>query len=261
LLLRQHWRLTFLGVKMSAGKFPKHRSRLTAIALALPVAAFIPVTSPLGRDQAAQLGLPASVAALGSVGAATPKKAVRKKPATKPAATKRVCTKVKIKGKLVTRCQTVKVAPVPVVVPPPVIAAEAQPVPAPLPVAPPVNAAPPSPPPAPIAAPVIPAAAFYLIDQADSLAQALGDSPPDFTFRYDGIDCWAWVSRGGEVLIVEPGRDGVVQYYFDQGESAPYLIRDSDFAYGFDGPELVHVYDNSGRLWTAALTNRQHYDS
>ena len=56
---------------------------------------------------------------------------------------------------------------------------------------------------------------------ADSLAEAIGDGPPDYTFRYDGIDSWAWATRGGETLIVEPGRDGVVQYYYRGRSSAP----------------------------------------
>ncbi|MBS3930275.1 MAG: hypothetical protein KGZ65_03500, partial [Sphingomonadales bacterium] len=244
---------------MIAGRFRRTVSPLALNVLALPLALLVPLASPFSAQQAASLGLPQSAASLGAASAATAKP--KKKALRKPAATKRVCSKVKVKGKLVTRCKTVKVVPKPVVVPPPVVVTTMPPVPAPVPVMEPVYVAPPPPPPPPQAAPAVPAAAFFWIDQADSYAQVLGDSPPDFTFRYNGIDCWAWVSRAGEVLIVEPGQEGVVQYYFAVRETAPYLVRDSYHSYAFDGRELVQVYDQRGRIWTSALTSRQRYDS
>ena len=198
--------------------------------------------------------------------AATKKRTAAKKPAAKkPATTKRVCTTAKVKGKLVKTCKTVKIVPVPPP-PPPVVVTTAVPVPAPAPEPQRLAAAPVPPPPAPVPAPPPPPAqppaeAYFYIDLADSLAAAIGDAPPDYTFRYDGIDSWAWVSRAGETLIVEPGRDGIVQYYFYQGETAPYLVRDSYYAYAFDGTRLVQVYDDRGRLFTGQLSWRQRDDS
>ena len=102
-----------------------------------------------------------------------------------------------------------------------------------------------APPPAP---PQIPIAAYYYIDAADSFAGALGKSPPDFSFDCGGYDCYGWVSRAGEVLVVEPGRDGVVQYYFAPGDTSPYLVRDSYNSYAFDGRALQVVYDQRGAV-------------
>lgn len=104
------------------------------------------------------------------------------------------------------------------------------------------------------------AAAYFWIDQADGLADVIGNSPPDYAFRHEGVENWAWVSRMGETLIVEPGRDGVVQYYFAPRATAPYLVRDSYYSYGFDGPELMQLYDNAGRIPRAWPTSRQRYD-
>ena len=106
----------------------------------------------------------------------------------------------------------------------------------------------------------ISAADFFWIDQADGFADAIGDAPPDFGFRYDGIDSWAWVSRAGETLIVEPAREGIVQYYYAPRATAPYLIRDSYYSYAFEGPDLVRIYDNEGRLWREALSGNHRYD-
>lgn len=182
------------------------------------------------------------------------------KPATR-AATQRVCTTVRVKGKPVRRCRTVAVVvakPVPVPVPPLVVTVTdtaTKNVPTPrLTVAPP-----PPPPPAPAPPQLSPApsaAAFWWIDQADGFADVIGNSPPDFAFRYDGIESWAWISRAGETLIVEPGRDGIVQYYYAPRATAPYLIRDSYMSYGFDGPQLMQVYRGDGRIFDGSLSGR-----
>ncbi len=199
------------------------------------------------------------------------RRASRRKPAAKPLAkpaTQRVCTTVRVKGKPVRRCRTVAAPPkkpvviapvVPVIVPvTPAVAASSSKsaAPARLPAAPPVPV--PVPPPAAPLAPL--AAAYFWIDQADGLADVIGNSPPDYAFRHDGVENWAWVSRAGETLIVEPGRDGVVQYYFAPRATAPYLVRDSYYSYGFDGPELMQLYDNAGRIPRGGPTSRQRYD-
>ena len=244
----------------------RNRSKLALLALALPLAALVPLAVPFDAAQVASAGLPQGLAqglaALGSADAATVRKAKKRKLTVRKAgATRKLCTTSRVKGRKVTRCKTVKLAAVAAVAP-------AQPSGmAPLPImatapppAPVFYNPPPAPPPLTVAVQV-PAAAYYWIDQADSYAGALGNSPPDFTFRYDGADCWAWVSRTGEVLIVEPGRDGVVQYYFGPRETAPYLVRDSYYAYAFAGRGLTQIYDNQGRVYTGALTSGQSYAS
>lgn len=233
---------------MAGSRFRKSVSIGAVAWLALPLAAMVPLTLPLDAGQIARLGLPAQLSALGSAQAATvkpkakaKKKAVRKKAVAGGA--KRVCSTTRVHGRKIRRCRTVRIPPPPppvvfqpqpLVAPPPTPLSIAQPAPAP-----PVQLAPPPPPP-------IPAAAYYWIDQADSFGSVLGRSPPDFTFRYDGIDCYAWISRAGEALIVEPGRDGVVQYYFAPNESMPYLVRDGYNSYAFEGRELQVVYDQRG---------------
>lgn len=223
--------------------------------------AFGLVTAPGGSVRLGD-ALTIDLPAIGSAQAATKKRTVKKKAASKKvASTKRVCTTKKVKGKLVKSCKTVKIIPaLPLLVPPP---------PAPVVIVPKIEwpsvytvpavqaVAPPRP--APPAQP--PASSFFQIDLADSLAGAIGDAPPDFVVRYDRIDSWVWLSRSGEMLIVEPGREGIVQYYFRSGASAPYLVRDTYNSYAFSGPELAQVYDDRGRLFMGQLSWRQADDS
>ena len=234
-----------------AARFFKRSSNRALIALAFPLAALVPVAVPF---DAAPTGL---TTALGQADAATVRKSAKRKAAARgPATTTKLCTTTRIKGRKVTRCKTVKNMPVP-----PVMVTSIAPV-APLPIA---VFAPPAPPPTPMAPQYAPpqsasnAIAYYWIDQADSLAQAFGNSPPDFTFNCDGVDCWAWLSRDGEVLIVEPGRDGVRQYFYAPHQTSPYLVRDSYSSFAFDGRDVVQVYDNQGRLYTG-LTSQARYD-
>ena len=195
---------------------------------------------------------------IGTAQAATKKKVVKKKTTARKAAsgnTKRVCTTKKVKGKLVKSCKTVKVVRAAAPVAPPVVVTTVAP--APLPVV--AQPAPPPQSPAPIqmqAEPPAqpPAAAFIWIDMADSLADAIGNAPPDFSFSYDGVDCWVWLTRSGEMLIVEPGRNGVVQYYYARNATSPYLVRDSYNSYAFEGRDLTRVYDDRGRLFVGQLS-------
>ncbi len=89
---------------------------------------------------------------------------------------------------------------------------------------------------------------YRLIDAADGLAQAIGDAPPDFAFRFDGRDAWAWVSDAGEAMIVEPSPYGVIQYYFGPRAAAPYLVRDVYQSYAYEGPEFILSYGPDGRV-------------
>jgi hypothetical protein len=220
-----------------------------SFALALPLAALV---------------VPVGSADWGKAEAAAVKQAKKRKVvvARKPAGIGRVCTVSKVKRRKVKRCRIV-----PVVVPPPIVTI-VQPQPATLalvnPVTPaighPIRVVPVMDPPPPL--PVSPPYAvnppdYYWIDQADSLAQAFGNSPPDFTFSCDGVDCWAWVSRDGEVLIVEPGRAGVQQYFFAARQTSPYLVRDSYNAFAFDARDLIVVYDSQGRVMPYGADPRQ----
>ncbi|MFM5949169.1 MAG: hypothetical protein ACKOPM_08060, partial [Novosphingobium sp.] len=210
----------------------------------------------LGPAQGPQLVLPLSAVSLAE--AATKKKVAAKKkaPAKRPNAARRVCTTKKVKGKLVRTCRTVAARPAAVASQPPVvvITRAAEPAPIPLPIA-----APPAPVPVPPLQPARPpyvdppASAFVWIDMADTLADAIGDAPPDYTFRVNGNDCWAWQTRTGEMLIVEARRDGIVQYFYERGGRWPYLVREDGLSYAFDDNQLVQIYDERGRLYTGVL--------
>lgn len=89
---------------------------------------------------------------------------------------------------------------------------------------------------------------YRWIDTAEGLARAIGSAPPDFTFRFDGREAYAWVSNEGEMLIVEPSPLGVIQYYYSPRAAAPYLVRDVYESYAFEGPTLVAWYDAEGQL-------------
>lgn len=66
---------------------------------------------------------------------------------------------------------------------------------------------------------------YAWIDRADSMNEAIGESPPDFAFTYDGQEVWAWTLGDGSALIVEQQWDGPRSYYFDAGSDAPFLVR------------------------------------
>jgi hypothetical protein len=89
---------------------------------------------------------------------------------------------------------------------------------------------------------------YRWIDTAEGLARAIGSAPPDFTFRFDGREAYAWVSNEGEMLIVEPSPLGVIQYFYLPRAAAPYLVRDVYESYAFEGPRLVAWFDATGQL-------------
>ncbi|MEQ1688003.1 MAG: hypothetical protein ABL874_05475, partial [Sphingopyxis sp.] len=91
--------------------------------------------------------------------------------------------------------------------------------------------------------------AYYTIDQADGFASVIGSSPPDYSFRYGRADSWMWIGASGETLLMESGRDGDIQYYFQPRASLPYLIRDEDdVSYGFDRGLLIAVFGPDGTI-------------
>ena len=225
------------------------------IALALSLAVAVPLTAPASLA----LGPANGMIGWGAVEAAKVRKTLKRQiSARKPTGQRRVCTTRKVHSKAIKHCKAVKVisvprskttiaAPLPAHAPSP---PQTQMMPMPM-VAPPQYVA---------QQPANNPIAYFWIDQAVSYAQAIGNSPPDFSFACGGVDCWAWISRSGEVLIVEPARDGVLQYFFGARETSPYLARDSYSSFAFDGRDLVQVYDNQGRIHAGGLSSRARYD-
>ena len=97
---------------------------------------------------------------------------------------------------------------------------------------------------------------YAWIDRADAMSQAIGDSPPDFAFSYDGREIWAWTLGDGSVLIAEQRADGPHSYYFDARADAPFLIRradtdardaaGADMSFGYLRGAIAVVYTSDG---------------
>ncbi|WP_448660085.1 hypothetical protein ACPVPU_06140 [Sphingomonas sp. CJ99] len=107
------------------------------------------------------------------------------------------------------------------------------------------------------------AADYAWIDRADALWEAIGEAPPDFSLASGGGDPqWVWVTADGYWVITEPvGPDGVRGYYFEPGAMLPFLVRDTDWSYGFSGERLAVVYGGDGRLSTTAPAPVQRADA
>jgi hypothetical protein len=120
----------------------------------------------------------------------------------------------------------------------------AQAAPPPEQVAPYVNQLPPAPP-LPRARPR--KAAYSYIDDAYWMGDTFADSPPDYTVDYDGEYPWIWRTSDGAYRVVEDTPDGYREYYYYGDSDYPFLVRDAGYAYAYDGPQLVFVYDSYGR--------------
>jgi hypothetical protein len=88
---------------------------------------------------------------------------------------------------------------------------------------------------------------YAYADLGYNMGDAFADAPPDYGFDYDGVQPWVWQSDAGAYQVVEPLPDGDRYYYYQPGDDYPFLVRDPDYAYGFDGGQLVVVYDHYGR--------------
>ncbi len=88
---------------------------------------------------------------------------------------------------------------------------------------------------------------YRYIDRAQTLGDAFADSPPDYTVDYQGVRPWVWRSGHGEYRVVEPTPEGERTYYFDAGSDEPFLVRDADYAYGYDQGGLAAIYGPGGR--------------
>ena len=101
---------------------------------------------------------------------------------------------------------------------------------------------------------------YQWIDAADALLDAIGDSPPDFTFAYDGADIWGWRTGTGHEIYGEPSGGAIRYYYFEPGSREPFLVQDADFAFGYGpGGQLIVVYDADGRLLSRSEGDRESF--
>jgi hypothetical protein len=132
--------------------------------------------------------------------------------------------------------------------------------PPPMQYAPPAAALPPPPAPARIAYRPPPERYRYLTDAYD-MADAFGDTPPDYTIDYDGERPWIWRADDGAYRLVEWVPDGARSYYYEPGAEAPFLIEDPDFAYAYDDGALVAVYTLAGALVADSLARQRAYDA
>ncbi len=93
---------------------------------------------------------------------------------------------------------------------------------------------------------------YAWIDRADGFARALGTSAPDVSFDFAGQTLWAWIGTTGDLLIVEPQRDDVFQYFFDADtRGTPYLVRTPECSFGYDRGQLAVSYGPDGALLAA----------
>jgi hypothetical protein len=91
-------------------------------------------------------------------------------------------------------------------------------------------------------------AEYAYLDRAAAYDDAMGDAPPDYAFDYGGVNPWAWQADDGSMEYAEPFDGGYRYYYYEPGAYTPYLIRDPEYSYAFDGPALVVIYDDLGRI-------------
>jgi hypothetical protein len=88
---------------------------------------------------------------------------------------------------------------------------------------------------------------YAFADRAWAMSTAFGDSPPDYAFDDDGVTPWVWVSGDNEWCLAEAVPGGERYYYFEPGAAEPFFVEDPDYGYGYEGGDLVAVYDHSGR--------------
>ncbi|MEP6830089.1 MAG: hypothetical protein ABI963_07095, partial [Rhizomicrobium sp.] len=123
--------------------------------------------------------------------------------------------------------------------------------------APAAKALPPAPP-APMRAAPDESERYAYLDRAYSMGRAFGDAPPDYTYDYDDQQPMVWRSDDGYERVAEelPG-GGVRYYYYQAGAGDPYLIQDPDYSYGYEGGELIVVYNADGAYLDEARARRQ----
>ena len=90
-------------------------------------------------------------------------------------------------------------------------------------------------------------------EQAHYLNYAFEDDRPDYAYRYDDYDLWAWEAENGWYRIAEPLASGDRFYYYRAGQDWPFYVVDDGYGYGFDDGRLVVAYDPAGRLMPASF--------
>ncbi|UZK65974.1 hypothetical protein [Sphingomonas sp. M1-B02] len=86
------------------------------------------------------------------------------------------------------------------------------------------------------------------IDRADALWDAIGDSPPDYSFAFEGAEPWAWETGDGHWIVVEDGPQGISSYYFEPQAGGPFLAVEPGRSFGYDGAAVAVVYGPDGRV-------------
>ncbi|RYE00926.1 MAG: hypothetical protein EOP61_12665, partial [Sphingomonadales bacterium] len=99
-----------------------------------------------------------------------------------------------------------------------------------------------------VRAPAAKVSDYSWIDRADALWEAIGDAPPDFSFRFEGLEPWAWQTADGHQIMVEDAgaRGGIRSYYFAPGAQNPFLVVEPGASFGFTGAKLAVVYGPDG---------------
>ncbi|UYY79077.1 hypothetical protein [Sphingomonas sp. R1] len=97
---------------------------------------------------------------------------------------------------------------------------------------------------------------YRWIDRARALWDAVGDSPPDYGFAFDGGNPVAWELRDGYWVVVEERAEGARSYFFAPGERGPFLIRETDRSFAYQDGHVAAVYDGGGTLLPRYLAAR-----
>jgi len=100
----------------------------------------------------------------------------------------------------------------------------------------------------------------YLNDAYD-MADAFGDTPPDYTVDYEGERPWIWRANDGAYRVVEWLPQGQRYYYYEPGADTPFLIEDPDYVYAYEDGGLVAVYRPGGALVDDRLARDRAYDA
>ncbi len=90
-------------------------------------------------------------------------------------------------------------------------------------------------------------ARYDYVNRAAGMNSGFIDSPPDYAVEYQGSRPWVWRAQNGSSRVVESTPEGERYYYYDAGADRPYLVRDSQYTYGYDQGQLAVVYDVHGR--------------
>ena len=124
--------------------------------------------------------------------------------------------------------------------------------------APPASALPPVRAAAPYRRPTEPY--LYLAD-AYAMADAFGDTPPDYAVDYYGERPWVWRADDDAYRVVEWLPEGPRYYYYEPGSDAPFLIEDPSYAYAYDDGALAGLYTLDGMPVADGLARQRSYDA